>query len=298
MKNIDFIGDIHGYADALVSLLETLGYSKIDGTYTHPANRKVVFVGDFIDRGPKIRETLHIVKNMCDAGTAFAVMGNHEYNAICYHRKSDKTGMPFREHTQNNIFQHKETVSQFKEYPEEWKMFLSWFERLPIWIETEDFRVVHAYWNEDAIAYLKYPVQNFTSDFLDLCAAKGTDENLYVEYLLKGAEYDLPLGVSYFDAQGHKRYKSRVMWWNTVLENATYNDLLIACPPQIQHNYINNLDNQFVYVDEKPIVFGHYWLNGEPVITNPNAICIDYSIAKKGKLVSYALDTKSFTYVN
>lgn len=45
----------------------------------------MIFLGDFIDRGPKIRETLQIVRAMVDAGTALAVMGNHEYNAICFH---------------------------------------------------------------------------------------------------------------------------------------------------------------------------------------------------------------------
>ena len=80
---IDFIGDIHGHADALRKLLSGLNYNNENGVYKH-AERKAFFVGDFIDRGPKIRETLEIVKGMCDAGEAFTVMGNHEYNAICF----------------------------------------------------------------------------------------------------------------------------------------------------------------------------------------------------------------------
>ena len=57
---IDFIGDIHGHADKLEALLIKLGYFKVNGAYSHP-HRKVLFVGDYIDRGPKIRETLQIV---------------------------------------------------------------------------------------------------------------------------------------------------------------------------------------------------------------------------------------------
>ncbi len=57
----DFIGDIHGHADKLEALLQQLGYQLVDGVYTHP-QRKVIFVGDYIDRGPKIRETLQIIK--------------------------------------------------------------------------------------------------------------------------------------------------------------------------------------------------------------------------------------------
>lgn len=65
-------------------------------------------MGDFIDRGPKIRETLEIVKGMCDAGEAFTVMGNHEYNAICFDTM-DKDGKPLRAHsekTNSNINKH------------------------------------------------------------------------------------------------------------------------------------------------------------------------------------------------
>lgn len=84
LKNMDLIGDIHGHADELIELLEKLGYSKQGTHYAHP-KRKVLFVGDYIDRGPKIRETLEIVKQMADNGSAIALMGNHEYNALCFH---------------------------------------------------------------------------------------------------------------------------------------------------------------------------------------------------------------------
>ena len=74
---IDFIGDIHGHADVLEQLLTKLGYSKCNGAYSHPT-RKVLFVGDYVDRGPKIRETLQIVRGMVESGNAIALMGNHE----------------------------------------------------------------------------------------------------------------------------------------------------------------------------------------------------------------------------
>ena len=73
----DLIGDIHGHADELVQLLETLGYSNSDGAYRHP-ERQVIFLGDFIDRGPKIQQVLSIVRPMVQNQTALAVMGNHE----------------------------------------------------------------------------------------------------------------------------------------------------------------------------------------------------------------------------
>ena len=65
-QHYDIIGDIHGYADELCDLLARLGYHERNGIYQHP-ERRVVFVGDFIDRGPKIRKTLQIVRAMVDA---------------------------------------------------------------------------------------------------------------------------------------------------------------------------------------------------------------------------------------
>ena len=49
----DFIGDIHGHANELKLLLDKLGYTIHNGSYTHPT-RKAFFVGDYIDRGLQI----------------------------------------------------------------------------------------------------------------------------------------------------------------------------------------------------------------------------------------------------
>lgn len=88
----DLIGDIHGHADKLEELLRTLGYELKNGMYGH-AERKLLFVGDYIDRGPKIRETLQLVRSMVDSGTAIALMGNHEYNALCFHFQETEGGI-------------------------------------------------------------------------------------------------------------------------------------------------------------------------------------------------------------
>ena len=80
----DIIGDIHGHADQLKSLLKKLGYQSKDGSFVHET-RKAVFVGDMINRGPKIRETLNLVRSMVERGAAFAILGNHEMYAILYY---------------------------------------------------------------------------------------------------------------------------------------------------------------------------------------------------------------------
>ena len=74
---LHLIGDIHGHADKLKELLTKLGHSKTQHYYTHPT-RKVLFVGGYIDRVPKIKETLATITQMVTNGSAIALMGNHE----------------------------------------------------------------------------------------------------------------------------------------------------------------------------------------------------------------------------
>ena len=82
-QSYDLIGDIHGQAPELVRLLEKLSYLNVDGVWQH-TERKVIFLGDFVDRGDYQREVIDIVRPMVDGGYALSVMGNHEYNAIAY----------------------------------------------------------------------------------------------------------------------------------------------------------------------------------------------------------------------
>ena len=70
---------MHGCYDELVALLTRLGYDRTSGGgYKHRQGRKAVFVGDLVDRGPKIPETVILVKNMVDASDALCVPGNHD----------------------------------------------------------------------------------------------------------------------------------------------------------------------------------------------------------------------------
>ncbi len=75
----DIIGDVHGCCDELEQLLQQLGYERNDGApWTHPGGRKAIFVGDLVDRRPRIVDTLRTVMSMSAAGTALSVPGNHD----------------------------------------------------------------------------------------------------------------------------------------------------------------------------------------------------------------------------
>jgi len=76
----DIIGDVHGCYEELTTLLASLGYGlDPEGARAIPPDgRKAVFVGDLVDRGPRIPEVLRLVMRMVDEGTAFCVPGNHD----------------------------------------------------------------------------------------------------------------------------------------------------------------------------------------------------------------------------
>ena len=75
----DFIGDVHGCFDELTDLLTQLGYAPdSENVWRHSENRRMVFVGDLVDRGPKVVETANLVMDAVQAGTAFCVPGNHD----------------------------------------------------------------------------------------------------------------------------------------------------------------------------------------------------------------------------
>lgn len=80
----DVIGDIHGCRSELETMLGELGYAitrdaegrAIDAA--HPDARRVVFLGDLVDRGPDTPGVLRLAMGMVAAGHALAVPGNHE----------------------------------------------------------------------------------------------------------------------------------------------------------------------------------------------------------------------------
>ncbi|MCZ6632426.1 MAG: polynucleotide kinase-phosphatase [bacterium] len=85
----DIIGDVHGCCDELEMLLEKLGYvwqipenALYKRTYRHPEGRKAVFLGDLVDRGPRILDTCGLVQNMVLADTALCIPGNHDQKLV------------------------------------------------------------------------------------------------------------------------------------------------------------------------------------------------------------------------
>ncbi|MCB0321293.1 MAG: AAA family ATPase, partial [Bdellovibrionales bacterium] len=87
----DIIGDVHGCCDELEQLLDQLGYERLEAkndsiwgrvSYRHPEGRRVCFVGDLVDRGPRVLDVVRIARNMIANGDALSVPGNHDVKLL------------------------------------------------------------------------------------------------------------------------------------------------------------------------------------------------------------------------
>lgn len=293
----DFIGDIHGHADELQLLLELLGYDRRRGHYSHPT-RQAFFLGDLIDRGPRIRDTLAIVRSMVDAGAARMVLGNHEYNALAYHtRDPDRPDEFLRPHELKNVKQHRQTLMQLP--AAELYEYLQWFRTLPLWFQRDDVRAIHACWDDARLATLAAACEQhggLTDEFL--VAAARREDKLYwaLDELLKGKDIPLPRGMSYSDKDGHERHHMRIKWYASPSHH-TYRSYALTSDPGLPDEPLPDSFAQQVApypIDARPVFVGHYWLRGDrPRILARNVACLDYSVAKSGLLVAYRWDGES-----
>lgn len=303
-QGYDIIGDVHGCANTLVKLLSRLGFRDVNGVYRHE-KRLAVFLGDIVDRGPHIREALHIVKNMVDAGHAACLMGNHEYNAIGYTtRLEDQSGGYLREHNARHNRLIAETLAQFASFPEEWREFLEWFKTLPLFMEFPGFRAVHACWDQQLISEFKRRYDTNVVDMAFLTASKNktTFAGRFMDRLTRGTDLRLPPGVVVRGIDGYERTVFRTKFWSQNPE--CYRDVVFQpdpLPDTVASRALNSDEKaQLLHypADAVPVFFGHYWLQGKPRPLLKNLACLDYSAVKYGRLVAYRYDGEATLSAN
>ena len=289
MQGIDIVSDIHGHATELHSLLRAMDYIEKDGVYIHP-ERTILFLGDFIDRGDEQIEVLRVATAMIKSGTAKAVMGNHEYNAIGW-APPDKHGDYLRSHKrEEHHTQHSAFLSQVVEGSELYYNLIAWFKTLPVFIEERGVRAIHACWHDQSIKDLRSCLSNdgcFTEEGFIKSHSKGTPFNKAVEVLLKGPEVTLEPEFHFYDKDGHLRKEARIRWWDKTATDLKSGAIGIDLSKTLNADALIKNCSDYHYHDEVPLFFGHYWLTGKPIIESNNALCLDYSVAKGGSLIGY-----------
>lgn len=296
-QGVDLIGDIHGCAASLRLLLERLGYTEQSGVYRHPS-RRVIFVGDLLDRGPRIRETVAIVRSMVDAGQAEVVMGNHEYNYLCYRTPSlERPDRFLRDHTPRNQRIVQQTLDQYANHPADERDLLNWILDIPLLIEYDNLRVVHACWHKPLIKRLLTEVSadaRVDMDFVHRSTVHESFEYLVMDRLLRGTHMRLPNNEVMISKDGFKRSFFRTKFWSR--EPQKLIDVVFQPDPLPEHIAMEPLTAanlaQLQHYDssERALFIGHFWCEGAPTPVAPNIACLDYSAVKYGKLVAYRFD--------
>lgn len=299
-RSYDLIGDVHGCAHTLEKLLSVLGYRLQAGVWRHP-ERIALFLGDIIDRGPFIRESLHIVRDMVKAGHALCIMGNHEFNALGWHTPAPpESGKQFvREHSLRHSRLMGETLTQFEAYPDEWKEFVDWFYELPLFMDAGRFRVVHACWDASLITPLitMHGGGCINQEFVQASAVQGSFACAVFDRLLRGTDMRLPHGMTLTGGDGLTREFFRTKFWED--DPQTYGDVVFQpdpLPEGVAKTPLSTTEKNALlrYGADEPMLFvGHYWRSGIPAPIRPNLACLDYSAVLYGKLVAYRLDQET-----
>ena len=250
---LDIVGDVHGEIAPLLSLMNHLGY---DQHGFHPHNRKLVFVGDLTDRGPDSLSVVKLVQKLTKAQRAQCVLGNHELNILLHQRKYDNGWFYGEEFADNGYI-----VPQALANDKNRDGILDFFNTLPIALEREDLRVIHACWHtpmmkslteakgvvalkEKHEALIEKRAENSSLDEVDI-SLEHQNQNP-VRRLTSGPEERVH---SPFFASGKTRHEQRVQWWN---------------------NY-----------NETFCVFGHYSIPDGKPRGNHSSFCVDYGVGKR-----------------
>lgn len=257
---LDVIGDVHGEIDALLSLMHHLGYYD-DGT--HLDHRRLVFVGDLTDRGPDSPAVIDLVLSLVKTGRAQCVLGNHDLNILLGDRKHDNHWFFGEKWSLDGSNESTPAVLADDKIRQR---VLEFFGSLPLVLEREGLRVVHACWDDamveiargadDAVALYKAHAATIDSrhedsdlEEFDRKIVRGLEhQNLNpVKVITSGKERRV---TTPFEASGKLRYEERVPWWED-------------------------------YTADPICIFGHYSNYRGETSLSARALCVDFAVAKR-----------------
>jgi len=241
-----------GEIDALRDLLTHLGY---DDHGNHIDGRRIVFVGDLVDRGPDSPAVVELVKHFVKKHRAQCILGNHELNLLRGKRKDG-----------NDWFTNPDEIGKYpfravnRRQKKDFKEFLC---TLPLALEREDLRVVHASWNHESVDKLRqlngclnalHAYRQFESG-LNLSFVPQDMTQAELDKILR----DLPNMPSFmpdlanFEAECQMGNPVRVL---TSGEEAPASE---PFPAGGKWRMVARQKWWESYDDETPVIMGHYW---------------------------------------
>ena len=297
---LDIIGDIHGELPALCSLIKSLGY---DSDGNHPDDRRLVFVGDLVDRGLNSIGVVRLVKKLIDNGKAQCIIGNHELNILMGSRREGNGwffGSPHGD--DQKIF--KSVVAD----SEDRKFVLDFFNSLPIALESDKLRIVHACWDQssidtlkcinDADKNIKSVYDDYTNRATDYIKSSGIyegyrDEQKKYSKLLRDKKSDIPF------LENTAKYDYMFQAMNPIRVITSGIEAAVDQPFYTGGKWrmVDRLAWWDLYQSDIPVVIGHYWRNFKSVDEkdglfkhidslhwfgcHQNIFCVDYSVGRR-----------------
>lgn len=301
---LDIVGDIHGELSALLALLVRLGYNSQGG---HPENRRLVFVGDLCDRGPDSVGVIQVVQRLVEHGNAQAILGNHELNLLIGDAK-DGSGWFFDEREKSDL----RFYAPFHRTPKDQRAALTGFlAQLPIALERDDIRVVHAAWTTPAIDAIRaVPAGKVVEQYTiwdQIAKSSAKESGLYERYLdekrhwareLEDGDTEPPIlhAIAEYEAMQQMVNPLKILTSGVEKKAAT---------PFFAGNrwrFSDRVGWWDAYDEPKPIVIGHYWRLLRPELfantaryshlfdaidpiswhgRHHNVFCVDYSVGAR-----------------
>ena len=161
-------------------------------------------------------------------------MGNHEFNAGMFHSYRETAGekIPLRPHDEKNMKQHKAFLNEYIRHPVSGRKHIEWIKNLPLFLDFDGFRLVHATWDEAAVALLQKEgvldeKNRIRPDQWDRLEDYKSPVGKAAERLTKGHEMMLPEGLTYIDPDGNGRDRARLKWWADLQKPLTLADVTL-----------------------------------------------------------------------
>lgn len=301
---IDIIGDVHGEITALRHLLYKLGYNE---TGYHPTGRRLVFLGDLVDRGPDSPGVVEAVMELVKSGAAQCVLGNHELN-ILLDRPMHGNGWLIQPNP-------KETPGELKSQkaaPLNAEKYKAFFTSLPLALENGSLRIAHACWNNQAIKSIQThqhaPTRDLYKHFQqqyqdhisqDAFARSLRNEQERYASALVNPDHPPPL----LPTIAKKEYLEQTL---NPIRTLTTSSMVAANEPYFGGGKWRMAERDAwwdVYHDDKPVIIGHFWRQfsqlddqmagvfGKDLFediephawmgANHNVYCVDYSVGQR-----------------
>jgi hypothetical protein len=259
--SLDVVGDVHGELDALWALLGHLGYDEDGG---HPQGRHLVFVGDLCDRGHDSPGVIHLVQRLVQAGRALVTLGNHELNLLRGDRKDGNDWFWSEFGARDAKYEPRAHLP-----PERREGVIAFLRSLPLALERDDLRVVHAAWDSVSIAQLRAAdpalsrVEHFRrwdADAEGLIAVRGIGAAAKVEYdeyreRLVDPAQAVPMLMATAQVDEIRQMANPIRVVTSGIER-------VAARPFFANGhwrFVERIRWWDEYAEPVPVVVGHYW---------------------------------------